>query len=781
VSDIAPIKGLIELTDNFTSELGLAEAALGNFTKTNQESLKAVSIAAGLVAGGITAIGVAALELGKRGSEINDVNTTLEHFAGGTKEAKADLDALVAGTKGTVDNFQLASDAAKLLQANVRLTADDFGILGQAAFVLQNRGLGGTKEQLDLVSDALVTGKTKALAHTLGVIENTQAEEQYAEKLGITKDQLSATGLAEAHRIEVMRILNAAVKDAGVQNRDFGEELQFAKTQVTNFVDDLASAVASSKVFAAGFKAIEDAVASAFEGSQENAIKTVVHALEQGAITVLDFGQTAITMARVFEGAWYGIKTVILGVETTVVGFAAAAVDAIDLVASAGAKLHIISPEAAKAVSDVSVQINAMTADLAKQTLEAGKAVVGHTEFDKTLDGLSESLAKVTGSMRSASEETDKNSDTTDIASKNAAKLKQTQDELNKSMIDQSKITAALVKSTTELNGIWSDYFALVSKNTQTSGQAQRAEIQATFDKQVAALDALDPLYNAKYDAYRKIADESLKAVGSDWDSVKDQSIEGLQEQADKAEKTYDQMVNSSLHFTRDALDAQRDKWIAAQQAANGWSTSVKQAIQDTADKVKILDHAWVDDADIAAATINKTTIMVKTLSGELISLAEAQKRQQAGGTQDVTSLNFAQMLTQIITSGGWNPSGAGSNIDVNKAYDLAHQGYSFAEIISIFNQMKTSTGNPKLPPPQGPRIPGFAQGGTVAVRLGENGPETVRIPIGSQVAPNGTSFGGGPTIVLTFNVNGTGVQVAQQIKDVIMRQLKQVRQFGAA
>jgi hypothetical protein len=76
----------------------------------------------------------------------------------------------------------------------------------------------------------------------------------------------------------------------------------------------------------------------------------------------------------------------------------------------------------------------------------------------------------------------------------------------------------------------------------------------------VQALDALDPLYNAKYAAYRATADEALKGIRSDWDNVKDHSIEALQQQADQALRTYNDMIESGQHFTREVLDAQLQK-----------------------------------------------------------------------------------------------------------------------------------------------------------------------------------------------------------------------------
>lgn len=780
MTDIAPIKGLIELTDNFTGPIGLAEAALSNFSKNNQESLKAVAGSLGIVTAALGAAAAATIELGKRGSDVNDVNATLEHFAGGAGAAKAAMDALRDGTKGTVDNFVLAKDAAHLLSAGVKLTTDDFSTLGQAAFVLQNRGLGGTKEQLDLVSDALVTGRTRALAMALGVIDAGDAEENYARKLGVSKDQLSVAGQAEAKRIEVMRILNAATKDAGDQQRDFGEEFEFVKAQVVNYVDELGSGIASSTVFAAGFKAIETAVQGAFNGDKEASIKAIVRAIESGAIMAIDFAQGTITMARVVEGAWEGVSAVVLGFETFFVGFAARVVQGIALIAEAGTKLHIIPADVTAAIEDTSTKLEAMTSDLASQTAEAARAVVGHTAFDKTLDSLSDGLNSVRGAMSAAKlatvEDTKAKSDASDATKKNAA----SQAELNAKMIDQAKIVAALTKSSKELSTVWDDYFALVAKTSGTTRDQQIGDIEATFNKQVSSLDALDPLFDAKYKAYRAIADEQLKGIASDWDSVKDKSIEGMQAAADKALETWKRMQDGGLHFTRDVMDAQKAKWRELQDAANGWGTTAKQAIGETADKVKVLDASWVTDEDVAKATINRTTIMVKTLSGELVTLAEAQRRQREGGSFDVTSQNFAQTLQSVITSGGWNPSGLGSNIDTAKAYDFARQGYSFQEILQIFAAMKTSNQPP--PPPRGPRIPGFAMGGVVDIKTGEDGPEVVRVPLGSTVYPTGTgpSDVRGGAITIVQYINGTADEVARKSARELMKTLKNSRQFPA-
>ncbi len=742
--DIAPIKGLIELTDNYTGQLGLAQAALGNFTQKNQESLKAVAGAAGILGATFAAITVAVVELGKRGSDVNDVNETLIHFAGGAKQAAETMEALRQGTKDTVANFDLAKEAAHLLSAGVKLTTDDFKTLGEAAFVLQNRGLGGTKEQLELVSDALVTGRTRALSMALGVIDAGDAEENFAKKIGVTKDQLSDAGKVEAKRIQVMDILSHAVKDAGAQERDFGEELEHARTIVTNWIDDLGSAVAASDVFKAGFKAIETAVGGAFGGDKQASVKYFTNLIEQGAIKTADFAQVAISMAKVVEGAWNAVKGVVLGLETAVVGIGLGVVASLEAITLAASKLHLIDPNAIEGIRQTRLELQGMTTSLAEQTAEASRSVFGHTQFDTTLDKLSASLTDVRNAMQKASEETAKTTGTTKDADATAKKMGETQAALNAKFIDTVKVQKELEKSTRELAAIMGDYYKEVAQNSQTSAQLQQADIEGTFQKNVASLDKLDPLFKEKYHAYRMIADEELNGISADWDSVKDKSIEGMQEAADKAFNTLRLMESSSLHFTRETLEEQRQKWRDLQDAAKGFGTDTKQAINEVVSTIQILDHAWVTDSDIADATISRTTVMVRTLSGELISLAEAQKRQQAGSSADVTTANFKAAINDYITGHGFNPSGQGVT-QYRDPFTLAKGGYSFSEILRYAFDKNYQE---KLPPPQGPRIPGFAQGGTVMV--GESGPEVVRLPLGSTVYPNGTSpNAGGQSIVI--------------------------------
>lgn len=747
MTDIGIIKGAIELQDDFTSQLGLAKAALQNFSKENQESLKAVAGAAGLVVAAFSAVAVGTIALANRGADINDLTATVEHFAGGANEAKAAMDALREGTLNTVDNFTLAQKAAHLLSAGVKLTAEDFGTLGSAAFVLQNRGLGDTKTQLDLVSDALVTGRTKALAMALGVIDVGDAEANYAKQLGITKDQLSDTGKAESHRIAIMGMLSAAVKDAGAQERDFGEQLEAARTFATNFVDELASALGSSEVFAVGMREVGKAVSDAFSGDKTEAIEGVVGWIEKGAIVGVDFGLATIEMARVVNVAWSAVKTIVLGVVTGISAGAELVLAGITSIAGAAESLNILPEGSTAQLEEFRVQLRGMTSDLDAQTQEAAKGIIGQSDFDKTLDKLGGTLFTVRDAMVEASKTSSEYGEATDVAASNSQKLADIQAQVAKSMIDRAKVEEELIKiekkSIEETIGLWADYAAQRVKNTGTSEDYARAQIQATFDKQVAALDELDRNYDEHYAAIKANATEALAGVESDWDKVKDKSIDALQQTADRARRTYEQMVSSGKFF-RNELDAQL------------------AIVRQTADDARGMGQAFQEAYDAAAEGAKEAAAQQEELNKKLE--AEKEARRTVSYSFDINRSNLGAMAT----SRGISPE---------LAFSMAKRGFSFTEMLAA---IKAGMENEWIP--QGPRIAGFGLGGTVDIKVGENGPEAIRVPLGTQVFPTGMEPGSrNNNVTLIFNVNGTAEESAHKIKKILMRDYTSNRNLSFA
>lgn len=333
----------------------------------------------------------------------------------------------------------------------------------------------------------------------------------------------------------------------------------------------------------------------------------------------------------------------------------------------------------------------------------------------------------------------------------------------------------AETEAASKLTNFYSEYYA--KKAALYGTDTQKAVAAAEKDYEIRVQELVDKgvkdveYYNQLWDLRGKdIALDEGQRLLSDTNSKA-----SLDKKILDAKDYFDFMMAHRDQYTQKDVDAQRGEVQRLTETRRHWG-QVGEAINSATGQIAILDHAWVTDADIAAQTINKTTIMVRALSGELVSLAEAQKRQQNGGSYDVTSQNFEQTLRGLITSGGWNPSGTGSNIDVNRAYQMAQQGYSFQEIVDIFNRMKTGNSGP-IPPPHGPRIPGFKDGG-----VGDFGDGTLTMLHGHEaIIPLDKATGSLGNVELNFYVNGTAVQAAQQIKGIIMRELKTVKQFGSA
>lgn len=752
-TDIGAIKGVIELQDEFSSRLNLAQTVLSNFDKSTQESMKAIAGVTGIVTAAVTALVTATAKLGERGADVNDVRDTFEHFAGGPDAALASLERLRQGTKETITDFELTKNAAHLLSAGVNLTADDFGTLGSAAFVLQNRGLGGTKEMLDLVSDAMVTGRTRALAMALGVVEGTNAEEKYAATLGIKKEQLSDVGKVEAKRIEIMQMLGAAVKDAGKQERDFGEQLEAAKTGLMNWLDNLSSAVAKSPAFAAGMREAEAAIKAAFGGDQQESIKMVVEFLKQTIIVAANVALGFVETARVIHTVWSGVSVVINGTMTLVTTFFDMIASGWAMVAEIGAKLHLVPPGVAEEIRNVQVQLKAMSDSYAEQTAEAMKGVTGNSEFDKTLDRLGGTIMNVRDAVANADAVQVENNKTVDIAAANASKLAATQRELSKEMIDRAKVEDELwkvqSKSLEETSKLWEEYFKLRVEGSGTTADAQKASIQAWRNDEIAKLDDSDKNWKEHYDAINAVADEKLKNMASDWDSVKDKSIEALKQIADRARQTYDDMLHGSLHFTRDALDEQLAKIAAADNAVRG------------------LGNDTVAAMNAAAAATQKQNDKLAAQKKAADDAAAANRALGGSFTYDLSTQEGINQYRKMNPAAEITWSDAQIMAYIKKGGTL--EGLIKSGVILPYAHMGT-----------GPRA---AEGADVLV--GEEGPEVVRLPVGARVYPTGTGpwpgGAGGSVINNTFNVNGTARDSANQIFKILMDQLKSQKKFSAA
>lgn len=402
--EIGELEALLKLRDEMSDKLKDAAKETGAFESVFSGSMGSVMKLAGLGVAAIGAIGASVIALGMRGADIKDVSDTLDHFSGSAANSAEIMAKMREGTKGTIDDFALMKDASKLLSTGVKLTADDFGTLTAAAFVLQNRGLGSTKEMLDSVSEALVTGRTKTVARMLGVVDANAAEQDYASKLGVSKDALSDAGKVEAKRIEIMAMLRDAVKDAGTQELDFGEKLERVQASMTNAVDEMGVAIATSPVLGAVMTAAGDAMVEAFGSNQTDTIKVMIGYINDGAIALVGLAQTALSVAKFFNDAFYGTREIFANILGAVLNLASGFLGLINTVADVGAKIPGIGDSfkgAADATKDWKTWIDG-AADGLKGFGEDAIDTAG--KHDAAIDSMNGALESLKGKMVEASQ-----------------------------------------------------------------------------------------------------------------------------------------------------------------------------------------------------------------------------------------------------------------------------------------------------------------------------------------------------------------------------------------
>jgi hypothetical protein len=291
------------------------------------------------------------------------------------------------------------------------------------------------------------------------------------------------------------------------------------------------------------------------------------------------------------------------------------------------------------------------------------------------------------------------------IQASNQIKLKALADEIGANR----DARAAEAKGLLETTRLWDEYFTLREQHGGTANTIAMAQIERWGADLTAKMSKAGTDTNAFYDALAAVSKEKMDAVGIDWSVWKTRSISSLQELADNAWKTYNAMIASGDFFRAD-LDKQLAKYHQLNDAARGYG------------------DAGVDAANrILAAEKKKNDELEK--AKKLVEDLAAANRAMGNSTQyDFSTQSGRDAVDPKIAT--W-----------------LHDGYSLAQASAIaFDLAWGIPINPNDPlfRTKGPRVPGFADGGTVMV--GEQGPEVVRLPLGSTVFPTGT--GGGVTFM---------------------------------
>ena len=528
------------------------------------------------------------MALGTRGAAVADVRGA---FDGLTTAAGASADvmlgALRAGTLGTISDFDLMSKANVVLGSGLVKTSDDMGTLAAGAKLLADRTGGDTATAFDTLTGAMASGRTASLRQMGLFVDTDAAVKNYAASLGKSVKDLSDTEVAQAKSAATLAALKAQLDAAGPATADFGDQIDRGKVAVQNFTDNLAVAIATSPVVAAGMDAISSGMQAAFGGDKADMVKTLMGFVNDFAIGLTYVAQVAITGAGVFVSAWFGIKTIVLGVVTAVSLQIGVMAEFIAKTAEFAASI----PGAGQAVQDLATKardfadgMRGATISLAEETAEAARGVTGNSDLHRTLDALGGGVLAARDAMEAAAGATAGLTEKavgavqplTDVGTA-AATVTMSMSDMLASIAEQYQV---VWDTAMQAGAIYTEVQNAITLANST-GIAQRLAAQE-IDKaaELAALQEKLVLYPAIYDELAALVTEKYRIMGAaaqgfHTNIVVQANMAGFQTRAEleataaNAIDTYDRMRESNK-FTTDEMRKAWEKMEEAKRAATG-------------------------------------------------------------------------------------------------------------------------------------------------------------------------------------------------------------------
>lgn len=314
--DVGTIQAVMSLRDEMSGKLDAILGKMGQVGAAFTDGGKAIALAVTAGTAAVTGLAAAIVELGERGSEINEISASFDRFAGGAEVADAILAKLREGVAGTISDFDLMRDANKLVTSGFDLTTQSAQTLSEGARVLAHQFGTSTTEAIDQLTVAMETGRARGEMLKSLHVDMARVEETYAAKIGLVPSELNKQQKAEADSGAIMAALTARIAEAGAQSVTFAERIQQAKVAIENWVDTLSSMVARSADVQNALDVIGTALADAFgDGTTETdvamkAINGFANAVADAVPYVVGFGKAVSDAIGWLKSNWTTIKDV---------------------------------------------------------------------------------------------------------------------------------------------------------------------------------------------------------------------------------------------------------------------------------------------------------------------------------------------------------------------------------------------------------------------------------------------------------------------------------------
>lgn len=802
--EIGALSGRVELEDRLSPALDSAinrvsafDDAFGGLGKrmleytasffTAETALKAVEEVAHVTAEALK-------ELVIEGSHAADIETTFDRM---TKAAglfgEEILNHMRAATHGMVSDIDMMRDVNQMLAVGLKLTDENLTKLAEGGFALAKKSGGDVTDALDKMSGAMTRGYVRSLLLLTGKIDLGKAEDAFAAKLDTTTAHLNEQGKQQAIAEEVLRRVAKATAQVGDEQVRIGDTVEQARAALANFNKDLGEEISNSKVVNEGFAAAEDALKAAFGGRQEELVKAIARAVDEAAIATVYLFKY---MGEGYEGSkilWAALRK---DIEMATEGLDLAAIG-VDELAKGYLKLSQITTGA-----DLSFSIHAMDVDIDRLydnlsksekkiedwTRQQYTAATAAGKWDAALQGIIDR-------MEAAKKQTE---DHDDVQRRLIASFQgglPAYEAAKKALEGQAIAHSAAAKSAEE-HGTAEEKAAYTVKQTAAEAEKLRKateELKSTGDGWKGTVEAMDQEMVKAIKSYLEAgasqadlatfygvtATQIRDVAKALQEETKAHNLE-IKQMEDSAKRwaDYNNLVVQMSGSTEEKIEADIAAWVAAQRKSHvdaktdtadyyEWekkmsgelrdqkihdllvanehskahfeqlATDAKNAYQFAMEHADQFTQTYIDglrkSSDEAALAAQNWQHSVGNELDDLTAKAKGlQSVLHDGFSFDVTSQNFADTARQF-------------RLDVNQAWELAKKGYSFQEIVQILG----SPSNGPLPPPRGPRIPGFREGG-----IGDFGDGTLAVLHGREaIVPLDGGSGsrsplGGPPIV---------------------------------
>lgn len=329
------------------------------------------------LAGGVT-------DLAARGLTLAPVVTAFERLTAAAGQSGEEMLQITrTATKGLITDLDIMAAANKALLLGLPVTADEFGVLAQAATALGKAMKLDAKQSLDDFITALGRSSPQILDNLGLTVKLGEANDAYKQQLGIVGRELTENE-------KKLAFYNAAVDAAKRKTEELGgvqltvaDQFTRARVAMTNLTDAMGIAIARSPVVAELLGGIADEITTAFGTNQVKLVQSFTGVVNDLAISLTDVGVAAIEMGRLTSRVWVFLKDGILGLLETQFRVRAGLRDLIPL----------------ERYRQEARELRAMADSLKKDVEEAYQ---GQLRLEGGLDAASEALGRIRGRMSAA-------------------------------------------------------------------------------------------------------------------------------------------------------------------------------------------------------------------------------------------------------------------------------------------------------------------------------------------------------------------------------------------